>query len=136
VNAVPSNGTVAGTSVGYTAYSKNGSGDMDFIAANGGSSPSFYWYYLLGASTVTPEMYLDTGANLHVPNGSISSPVIAASINLSSSVHTVATLTSATSAGAGGIEVVSDGNGTAGVCTGGGSTYMIAVSNGSAWQCR
>jgi hypothetical protein len=57
---------------GYTGWGKNGTGDMDFIAANSGASPSFYWYFLLG-STVTPEMWLDQSANFHVANGIIAS---------------------------------------------------------------
>jgi hypothetical protein len=66
--SVPAPATVAGTSAGYTGWGKNGTGDMDFIAANNGSSPSFSWYYLLG-STLTQEMFLDQSAILHVPDG-------------------------------------------------------------------
>ncbi len=69
VNAAPSGGVVGSTSAGYTGWGKNGTGDMDFIAANNGTSPSIYWYYLLGSSTLTPEMWLDQSAALHVPGG-------------------------------------------------------------------
>lgn len=61
-------GAVTGTTAGYVGYGQNSSGDMDFIAANNGSSPSFYWYYLLGSSQ-TAQMWLDTSAVLHVPGG-------------------------------------------------------------------
>lgn len=61
-------GAVTGTTAGYTGYGQNATGDMDFIAANNGSSPSFYWYFLLGSSQ-TAEMWLDQTAVLHVPSG-------------------------------------------------------------------
>src|ERR1700733_3477802 len=64
VNGAP---TVSGNN-GFTGWGKNGTGDMDFIAANSGASPSFYWYYLLGSSQPA-EMFLDQNANRHVPNG-------------------------------------------------------------------
>lgn len=52
-------------------------------------------------------------------------------------VYTVGTLPSATGVAAGTIVVVSDSlNLSVGVCTGGGSTTMLAVSNGTAWSCH
>lgn len=69
LSAIGQPGTYAGTT-GYLAYGRNGTGDTDFVTANGGSSPSFYWYYLLG-TTVTAEMWLDQSAILHVPDGII-----------------------------------------------------------------
>lgn len=132
VNSAPAG--VVSTSAGYTGWGKNSTGDMDFVAANNGASPSFYWWYLLGSSQVA-EMWLDTSANLHVTNG-ITAATLSATTAFSAPHYTVATLPSAATAGAGGLVVVSDGNGTIGTCGGGGSTYMIAVSNGSSWICR
>lgn len=60
--------SVTSTLAGYVGWGKNGTGDMDFIAANNGTSPSFYWYYLIGSSQ-TAEMWLDQSALLHVPGG-------------------------------------------------------------------
>jgi len=51
-------------------------------------------------------------------------------------VYTVATLPSASLLGAGSQVTVSDGAGTPPTCTGGGSNYQIAVSNGTAWSCH
>lgn len=62
-------GGYAGASGGFLAFNQAGAGDMDFVATNGGSSPSFYWYYLLGTN-IFPEMWLDqSAAALHVPGG-------------------------------------------------------------------
>jgi hypothetical protein len=71
MNGLPSSFALSGTSAGYTGWGKNGTGDMDFIAANNGSSPSFCWYFLLGSSTVTQEMCLNQSGFLVVPNGII-----------------------------------------------------------------
>jgi hypothetical protein len=52
-------------------------------------------------------------------------------------VYTVSTLPSAATAGAGAMVQVSDATSfTPGTCTGGGSDYMLAVSNGSTWSCH
>jgi hypothetical protein len=53
---------------GFTAYGRNGTGDMDFIAANNGASPSFCWYFLLG-TTADEEMCLNQAAQLSVAGG-------------------------------------------------------------------
>lgn len=131
------NGQPAGYSgnLGFTSYGKNGTGDFDFVAANSGASPSFEWYFLLG-STVTQEMFLDQNANLHVPNGGVTSLSVTSATSVNPHTYTVATLPGASVVGVGGMVIVSDGNNTVGTCTGGGSTFMIAVSTGSAWSCR
>jgi len=50
---------------------------------------------------------------------------------------TISGLPSASTAGAGAMVVVTDATTfTPGTCTGGGSDYMIAVSNGSTWSCH
>lgn len=57
--------------------------------------------------------------------------------SLGTSVYTVATLPSASSLPAGKQVVVSDATTfTPGTCTGGGSDYMIAVTNGTTWSCH
>jgi hypothetical protein len=63
VNGQPSSFSGAN---GYTAYGRNGTGDMDFVAANSGASPSFSWYFLLG-TTATQEMSLNQAGRLIVP---------------------------------------------------------------------
>jgi hypothetical protein len=128
-------GSIAGTSAGYTGWGKNGTGDMDFAAANNGASPSFFWYFLLGSS-MTAEMDLDTNGNLHVLNGGVLATNVTGTVAVTTQHYTVATLPSAASLGLGSMVVVTDGNGTIGPCTGGASTIMIAVSTGSAWTCR
>jgi hypothetical protein len=135
VNSNPSSGVVGGTSAAYTGWGKNATGDMDFIAANNGSSPSFYWYFLLGASTLTPEMWLDNSANLHVPNGGITTQSVTATVSYVIPHYTVATLPSPVTLGLGGTVIVSDCTAyTPGaLCTGGGSDVMIGVSNGTNW---
>jgi hypothetical protein len=51
--------------------------------------------------------------------------------------YTVATLPSASTLGAGAMVVVTDASSfTPGTCTGSGSDYMIAVSNGTTWSCH
>jgi len=51
--------------------------------------------------------------------------------------YTVSTLPSAATAGAGATVVVTDASTfTPGTCTGSGSDYMIAVSNGTSWSCH
>jgi hypothetical protein len=56
---------------------------------------------------------------------------------LQSKVYTVSTLPSASSLTAGTQVTVSDStNFTPGTCTGGGSDYMIAITNGSLWSCH
>jgi len=131
-NFVPS--SVAGTSAGYTGWGKNSSGDMDFIAANNGSSPSFYWYFLLG-STMTAEMYLDTNANFHIPNGGITTQSVTATVSTTLPHYTVALLPSPVTIGLGGTVIISDCTAyTPGaLCTGGGSDVMVGVSNGTNW---
>ena len=131
VSAVPS---TAGTSAAYMGWGKNGTGDADFFAANNGSSPSFEWYFLLG-STVTQEMYLDQNANLHVPNGGITTQSVTATVSTTLPHYTVATLPSPVTIGAGGTVVVTDCTAyTVGpLCTGGGSDVMYALSNGTVW---
>lgn len=49
---------------------------------------------------------------------------------------TVATLPTASSLTAGTMVEVTDSNGTPGTCTGGGSSFMIAITNGSSWSCH
>jgi hypothetical protein len=131
VNGQP--GAYAGN-LGFTSYGKNGTGDMDFVAANGGASPSFYWWYLLG-STPTIEMFLDVNGNLRVPNGGLIAGTRVQAAQLAATVFTVATLPSASGAGAGTQVVVSDCTTvTVGpLCTGGGTNYMLALSNGTNW---
>jgi hypothetical protein len=126
--------SISGTSGSYTGWNKNGTGDFDFFAANNGSSPSFYWYFLLGLSQ-TAEMFLDTGGNLHVPNGNVTANSLSAAASVSLPHYTVATIPSAAALGAGVAVVVSDCTTTAfgALCTGGGTNYMLAISNGSAW---
>jgi hypothetical protein len=52
-------------------------------------------------------------------------------------IYTIATLPSAATAGAGTQVTVSDATTfTPGTCTGGGSDYMIAISNGTTWSCH
>jgi hypothetical protein len=108
---------------------------MDFTAANNGASPSFYWYFLLG-STMTPEMFLDVSANLHVPNGGVSALNITGTVEVTTQHYTVATLPSASTAGTGAMVVITDCT-TSSVsqtqCTGGGTNVMLGVSNGSTW---
>ena len=53
--------------------------------------------------------------------------------NLGLKCKTVATLP--TTLPAGSITCVTDWNGTAGICAGGGNNYGLALYNGSAWQC-
>lgn len=56
---------------------------------------------------------------------------------LSLPTFTVSTLPSASTAGAGAMVRVSDASTfTVGTCTGGGSDFMIAISNGSTWSCH
>lgn len=131
VNGIPS---PAGTTAGYVGFGKNGTGDQDFFAANNGSSPSFYWYFLLG-STLTPEMFLDMNANFHVPNGGITTQSVTATVSTTLPHYTVATLPSPVTIGAGGTVVISDCTTTTvgPLCTGGGTNYMLAISNGTVW---
>jgi hypothetical protein len=126
--------SIAGTSAGYTGWGKNGSGDMDFAAANSGASPSFYWYFLLGSS-LTAEMYLDSNANFHVPNGGITTQSLTATVSANLPHCTVAALPSPVTLGVGGSVIVTDCTSyTPGpLCTGGGSDVMVAVSNGTVW---
>jgi hypothetical protein len=57
--------------------------------------------------------------------------------SLGTTVYTVSTLPSASSAPAGTQVTVSDAaTFTPGTCTGGGSDYMIAITNGSSWSCH
>jgi hypothetical protein len=56
--------------------------------------------------------------------------------SVKTTVYTVATLPSAATLGAGAHVVVSDGAGTPPTCTGGGSNYQIALSNGTTWTCH
>lgn len=56
--------------------------------------------------------------------------------SVKTTTYTVATLPSAVTLGAGSQVVVSDGAGTPPTCTGGGSNYQIAVSNGATWTCH
>jgi hypothetical protein len=52
-------------------------------------------------------------------------------------VYAVASLPSASTIGAGGVLMVSDSSSTTvGTCTGGGSNYMTAISNGTTWVCH
>jgi hypothetical protein len=97
MNGLP--GTVSGTSAGYTGWGKNGTGDMDFIAANNGSSPSFCWYFLLGSSTITQEMCLNQSGLLVVPNGIVAN--VQGNLNGNASTATLATnaTTAATTTG-------------------------------------
>jgi hypothetical protein len=127
--------SISGTSGGYTGWGKNGTGDFDFFAANNGSSPSFYWYFLLG-STQTAEMFLDTGGNLHVPNGNVTANSLSAAASVALPHYTAATIPSAVTLGAGATVVVSDCNVMAlasTICAGGGTNYMLAISNGANW---
>ena len=62
----------AGDSAGYLAFGQGAHGDTDIIAANGGSSPWFEVFYLLGSS-LTPEFWLDNNANAHFAGGVASS---------------------------------------------------------------
>jgi hypothetical protein len=139
VQGNPSAG-VALSSLGFTAWGKNSTGDMDFIATNGGAAPTFYWFYATGVGpTYTIPMFLDSSENLHVPNGSINSLTLHATQFIINAAYTVATIPSAATVGVGGSVIVTDcTTGTAVVsqtlCTGGGSSTMIAVSNGSTWS--
>ena len=65
-------GSYAGDSAGYLAFGQGAHGDTDIIAANGGSSPWFEVFYLLGSS-LTPEFWLDNNANAHFAGGVASS---------------------------------------------------------------
>jgi hypothetical protein len=134
VNGSP---TPAGNN-GFTGWGRNGSGDFDFFSANSGASPSFYWYYLLG-STPTIEMYLDTNANLRVPNGGISTLSIQATQSTLLPHYVVSALPSPVTLGTAGAVVVTDctsytpGPLSSSCGSGGGSDVMLAISNGTVW---
>lgn len=58
-------------------------------------------------------------------------------LTITPKVYTVSTLPSASTAGAGAMALVSDASTfTVGTCTGGGSDFMLAVSNGTTWSCH
>jgi hypothetical protein len=128
-------GSVSGTNAGYTGWGKNGTGDMDFVAAANGSSPSFCWYFLLG-SALTQEMCLNQNANLLIPNGSITATAVVSTSSVNPHSYTVAQLPGASVVGLGGMVIVTDANGTSTCGTGGGTTLAIAVSNGTSWTCH
>jgi hypothetical protein len=139
VQSNPSVG-VALSSLGFTAWGKNGTGDMDFIATNGGAAPTFYWWYATGIGpTFTIPMFLDSSENLHVPLGSINSLTYHATQFIINASYTVATLPAAATVGAGGMVQVTDctsftpGPLASSCGTGGGSDNMLAISNGSTY---
>jgi hypothetical protein len=67
--------------------------------------------------------------------GDHSAQVVLGSVK--ATVYTVSTLPSASTLGAGAQVTVSDATTfTPGTCTGGGSDYMLAVSNGTSWSCH
>lgn len=128
VNGLP---TPSGAN-GFVGYGKNGTGDMDFFAANSGASPSFYWYYLLG-STVSVEMWLNQSAQLDVPNGifsnSFQGPLtgnvvgnVTGNVTGNASTATTTTGNSATA---------SAFNHTPGGCTPGGNVATSIAANGT-----
>jgi hypothetical protein len=140
VNGFPSAG-VALTSLGYTAWGKNATGDMDFIATNAGAAPTFYWWYATGVGpTFTIPMFLDSSENLHVPLGSINSLTYHATQFIINATYTVATIPAAGTVGAGGTVIVTDctsftpGPLASSCGSGGGSDSMIAISNGSTYS--
>jgi hypothetical protein len=131
--SVSGTGTFSGAN-GSLAYGRAGIGDMDFVAANGGASPAFEWYFLLG-STPTVEMSLGTTGILTVNNGIDTNHVSATSV--ATTVFTFATLPSAAISGVGTHVTISDGSGAANAaCAGGGSNFMLAISNGTTWSCH
>lgn len=127
-------GSYSGTN-GYVAYGKNGTGDMDFVAANGGSSPSFYWYSLTGVSTLTAAMWVDQSNILHEPQGATFGKTTTTSVSTGN--YTFSTIPSASTIGAGSIVYITDCTsyavGALSVCVGGGSDKMMALSDGTNW---
>jgi parallel beta-helix repeat protein len=69
-----------------------------------------------------------------VSTTNVAKSLITPSVTLAS--YTVSTLPAAATLGAGTSVIVSDGAGTPPTCTGGGSNYQIAISNGAAWTCH
>ena len=70
-------------------------------------------------------------------SGTINAATVAATTLLKTASTVVASLPAAATAGAGAIIVVTDANSaTIGACTGGGSTRMIAMSDGTSWTCH
>lgn len=59
----------AGAIAHALAFGIEGGGDADYIAANGGSSPKFNWYYQLGSGTLTKIMFIDANGILNEPFG-------------------------------------------------------------------
>ncbi len=59
----------AGAIANASAFNIEGGGDADFIAANGGASPKFNWYYQLGPGSPTKIMFVDPTGILNEPYG-------------------------------------------------------------------
>lgn len=78
----------------------------------------------------------DAGDNLEFPNNIYANGIMQGSFG-KTATYTVSGLPSAASVGAGTFAIVTDAStATIGTCTGGGSTVMLAVSNGTTWTCH
>jgi hypothetical protein len=91
--------------------------------------------YLRGNGAVTINAGT-TGTPATPDLGITAGHVVTASTGIRPPVYTVSTLPSAATLGAGTTVVVSDGAGTPPTCTGSGSNYQIALSNGTTWTCH
>jgi hypothetical protein len=94
------------------------------------------------ATTLGPSQTYDAGGNF-VYAGNQSFQVQATNITVGDGHYvkpgktTIGSLGSASGAGVGAMMIVTDSNtSTPGTCTAGGSTVMIALSNGTTWVCR
>lgn len=142
---------IAALSTGTTGAVINGLGTG--IAQTNNNEALFGFTYAGGAGSTanyaTVGLYgdadiLNVFGTGDVSIGSTTDPGVALGVNgaikstsIKTSTYTVSTLPAATSLAAGTQVVVTDATSfTPGTCTGGGSDYMIAVTNGTAWSCH
>lgn len=110
--------------VACTSNDPNNSSDCDILL------PTFQTNGINNGSQST--LNLKAGSNVTITNAG-SDVTITSGGAASLPVTTVASLPSGIPAGE--VVVVSDWNGVGGVCTGGGSTFGIAIFDGTNWQC-
>lgn len=99
-------------------------------AGNGIATPCWRFFGIIGGTNFNNCLSFSGATGFGLGTIGFSGPI-------SLPTFTVSTLPSASTAGAGAMVRVSDASTfTVGTCTGGGSDFMIAISNGTTWSCH